>query len=548
MTKLQRTTFKTSRAAQYVEARALTAMTGQAKHRFADVVAKELMDNALDACETSGIAPEIALVAEERFSGDIAITVLDNASGIPQSTVHDALNFDVLVSDKAVYRSPTRGAQGNALKTVFGIPYALGSLEPVVVEAQGTRHEARVWKDPAGQLRIQCDDTDLGERRNGTSVTAHVHRQGTGAYVGPRSREVFDSAFWAKAFSLFNPHAKVRIQRFQEGVYLGERGAPVSDDSYLPTRDPARRFKYLPADPTSPHWYDAEAFSRLVYSHIGHHRHEGGDDLRLRDFVRQFKGLSATAKAMAVCGHFPGIKALSDFDSPETVHSLLDMMQAHSDAPSHTTLGSVGKDHFTERFEDYYGSLRRFDYKKTTGTLYTGMPYVVEFAIAELGEEAVEGELFTAVNYSPTFSDPLEDAEFYTDEIWGEGIEAFLADGFASPSCDNYDDPYPPNVAVAFHVITPAPLFLDQGKTRLEGFADDEVGPDIAKAMFSKIRPYYKEGKRRVRGQRSQKRSEKSTSTAKEMSLKDATAAVLEEAWRHTTGNGRLPVGVRRLF
>src|SRR5215217_1115972 len=114
MTKLQRTTFKTSRAAQYVEARALTAMTGQAKHRFADVVAKELMDNALDACETSGIAPEIALVAEERFSGDIAITVLDNASGIPQSTVHDALNFDVLVSDKAVYRSPTRGAQGNA--------------------------------------------------------------------------------------------------------------------------------------------------------------------------------------------------------------------------------------------------------------------------------------------------------------------------------------------------------------------------------------------------------------------------------------------------
>jgi hypothetical protein len=32
------------------------------------------------------------------------------------------------------------------------------------------------------------------------------------------------------------------------------------------------------------------------------------------------------------------------------------------------------------------------------------------------------------------------------------------------------------------------------------------------------------------------------------MSLKDATAAVLEEAWIHTTGNGQLPVGARRLF
>ena len=54
MSKLHRTTFKTSRAAQYVEARALTAMTGQRESNFADVVVKELMDNALDACEEKG--------------------------------------------------------------------------------------------------------------------------------------------------------------------------------------------------------------------------------------------------------------------------------------------------------------------------------------------------------------------------------------------------------------------------------------------------------------------------------------------------------------
>lgn len=150
MKKLQRTTFKISRAAQYIEARALTAMTGQGEGKFADVVTKELMDNALDACETSGVAPEITLAVEERFSGGVAITVSDNAGGILPETVHGALDFNVLVSDKAAYRSPTRGAQGNALKTVFGIPHALGSLEPVVVEARGTRHEARVWKDPAG--------------------------------------------------------------------------------------------------------------------------------------------------------------------------------------------------------------------------------------------------------------------------------------------------------------------------------------------------------------------------------------------------------------
>jgi DNA topoisomerase VI subunit B len=258
-------------------------MTGQGEGKFADVVVKELMDNALDACETSGIAPEITLAVEEQFSGGVVITVADNARGIPQDTVHGALEFHVLVSDKAAYRSPTRGAQGNALKTVFGIPHALGSLEPVVVEAKGTRHEARVWKDPAGQLRIQCDDTDLEEPHCGTAVTAHVPRRGVG---GGFFGTTFDPEFWARAFALFNPHAEVKIQRFEEGVYQGQYTVPISEDSYLPTCDPAKRFKYVPSDPTSAHWYDVEAFKRLVYSHIGHHRHEGGADLRLREFVR----------------------------------------------------------------------------------------------------------------------------------------------------------------------------------------------------------------------------------------------------------------------
>ena len=84
----------------------------------------------------------------------MAIVVSDNGTGVPPKTVRDALDFSVRVSDKAAYRSPTRGAQGNALKTVFGIPPALGSLEPVVVEARGLRHEIRVWKDPAGELRV----------------------------------------------------------------------------------------------------------------------------------------------------------------------------------------------------------------------------------------------------------------------------------------------------------------------------------------------------------------------------------------------------------
>ena len=51
-------------------------------------------------------------------------------------------DFNVLVSDKARYRGPARGAQGNALKTLLGIPYALDITEPVIIESAG--HPPRV--------------------------------------------------------------------------------------------------------------------------------------------------------------------------------------------------------------------------------------------------------------------------------------------------------------------------------------------------------------------------------------------------------------------
>jgi len=518
-------------------------MTGQRATKFGDVVAKEAMDNALDACESSGVPPEVTLTTETRDDGSVAITVEDNAGGIPVETVHGALDFNVLVSDKAVYRSPTRGAQGNALKTVFGIPHALGSLEPVVVEAKGTRHGARVFKDQAGELRVQCDDTDLDEPRLGTAITAHIPDRGL------RLRSF--GKYWAQAFALFNPHALVKTESFSNIIDLGRsegRGLLISSHSYQPNRDPGKRFKYVPSDPTSPHWYDDEAFKRLVYSHIGHHRHEGGDDLPLRAFIRQFKGLTATSKAKAVCDEFPEIKMLSLFeeDGADMVGLLLDEMKRHTDAPSHATLGSVGKEHFRARFEEFYGDLNRYDYKKITGTLLTGMPYVFELAIAEVENT---GDLFTAVNYSPTFDDPLSGVRLTSPKISSKGIEAFLTEGFAHPNYSNHMDPAAPNTAVAIHIITPASLFMDQGKTRLEGFTNDLDGPAIATAMFSKIKPYYAEGKRRVKGQRAQERAQNVSSAGeKEMSLKDATAAVLEEAWKHTTGNGELPVGVRRLF
>ena len=139
MRKLDRMTFQSSRAGEYFDARQLSALTGVPQDEFASVCLKELIDNALDACETAQVTPEVG-VEVEREDGVLRLSISDNGPGIPPEVVHKVLDYSIRVSDKAAYRSPTRGAQGNALKTIIGIPYALGSREPTAVVVRHTAH------------------------------------------------------------------------------------------------------------------------------------------------------------------------------------------------------------------------------------------------------------------------------------------------------------------------------------------------------------------------------------------------------------------------
>ena len=65
---LQRTTFQTSRLLDFCSRKELIAQTGHQPEDWPLVVLKELVDNALDACEEAGIAPEIAVSVDETAS------------------------------------------------------------------------------------------------------------------------------------------------------------------------------------------------------------------------------------------------------------------------------------------------------------------------------------------------------------------------------------------------------------------------------------------------------------------------------------------------
>jgi DNA topoisomerase VI subunit B len=239
--------FEVPRAGEYFSIDELQAQTGQPVENFGAVVLKELVDNALDACENDSVPPEIVI----QITGEsiIGISVLDNASGIAPKTVERILNFHTRTSDKAAYRIPSRGAQGNAIKTVIGIPVALGCETPTIIESQNVQHTIRPRPDPAGNVTIDHHTKDNGCQ--GTQVIVTL----------PGDKQKLKPRYWARSFALFNPHAVIKISSFGNFFKQAYEDNKTHEIYHRTVTFPRGWRKFLPDAPTSIYWYRAIACS-----------------------------------------------------------------------------------------------------------------------------------------------------------------------------------------------------------------------------------------------------------------------------------------------
>jgi DNA topoisomerase VI subunit B len=169
MAKLNRQTFTVSRLSEFVTKTELTKQIGHGVNDWLSVVAKELIDNAIDEAEEAGVAPKIVIVVD---ANNATITVSDEGRGIPIQTVKALTDLSQRVSSRAAYVSPTRGQQGNALQSLFAMPCALHQHEPghVVIEARGIEHKIAFEIDPLRQIpRPRYERQRLPVGRNGTA-------------------------------------------------------------------------------------------------------------------------------------------------------------------------------------------------------------------------------------------------------------------------------------------------------------------------------------------------------------------------------------------
>jgi DNA topoisomerase VI subunit B len=456
--KLTRVAFKVSRLMEFCSERELTNQTGHSVWEWPLAVAKELIDNALDAAEEAEVPPDISVTVEPD-----TIVVQDNANGIAAETIESVLDYTIRVSSREAYVSPTRGAQGNALKTILAMGYVLdrgngGDQAGVtVIEARGVEHRIEFRVDHVNNQPRIFRTTAPSPVEAGTKFTVHWPPSKSSKlleYAAGQFKRLVEAYTWV------NPHLSLR------GVWFGREFVNVTATN--PNWE-----KWRPRNPTSPHWYDEARLQRYLAAHVARDR-DLGQRRTVRAFLSEFRGLAGTAVQRKIltevgCSH----ESLAQFFGADQVNrsgiaKLLSAMKRHSKPVNPKLLGVIGADHLKERFLAAGGAVDTFKYQCRKGVT-DAVPYIVEFSfglhqtgLAPGG--ALAPRIFvTGANWSAAITNP-----FRRFGSTGEGLESTLAKVRAAQGQP---------VICALHLASARIQFADRGKSSLV-LADDAEQPD----------------------------------------------------------------------
>ena len=457
--KLTRVAFKVSRLMEFCSERELQNQTGHSLYDWPLVVGKEAFDNALDAGEEAEVAPDITVVVEPG-----TIVIQDNAGGIDAETIESILDYTIRVSSREAYVSPTRGAQGNALKTILAMGYVLdrkigsdaNAAGVTIIETRGVEHRIEFRVDHINNQPKLIHTVAASPVKAGTKLTIKwPPKDDLLEYAEDRFKRLIEAYVW------FNPHLTLR------GVWFGHEFINVK------ATNPEWE-KWRPRNPTSPHWYDESRLQRYLAAHVARGR-DMGQHRTVREFISEFRGLSSSAVQRKIlaeigCSH----QSLAQFFGTEQVNhkgiaKLLAALRKYSKpvAPKH--LGVIGIEHFKQRFLAAGGNIDTFKYQRRKGMTSDNIPYIVEFAFglhqSGLSQDAPSAsrKFVTGANWSAGINNP-----FRAFGSTGEGLENTLAKVRA-----NANQP----VICALHLASAYIQYADRGKSSII-LTDDARQPD----------------------------------------------------------------------
>jgi len=514
MDQLSRETFQQNRSLEFFSEKELSMQIGHDRRTWPIAIAKELIDNSLDACEAAGVLPDIHITADDEM-----LTVSDNGPGIPEKVIEQSLDYLFRVSDKNFYVSPSRGQLGNALKCLYAVPFILdGTAGRVDIETGGILHTIEITVDQIAQEPRLTHMTGPSLVKNGTSVKVYVK-----GIAGLLEEYPHGYSYQRGMFGLLTSYRAVNPH-----MSFTYRGGFNMD---MP-RTSEQCDKWTPSNPTSAHWYDTERLASLIGAYLSNERNNG-HKRTVRDFVGEFKGLSSTVKrkkvteAVNLSRAYLADLVVEDSLDKARIAGLRHAMQDNSVPVKATALGVIGEDHLRQWMSETFQSGDSFRYKRVTGDL-GGLPYVLEVCFGMLGGDMAEWMVTTyGLNFSPALSPPWD-------------IHSMLYNTMVQSR-----DP----VSVFVHLACPRLDYTDRGKTRLT------LPPDIQNNLKDALRyvssDWTKLKRKEIKQDRQLDKEREKIAQARKrakLSVKDAAFEVMEKAYLKASADNTLPANARQIM
>lgn len=499
----QRQVFTTSRDLEFFSEKELTLQTGYGPGDWPEVALQQLVDNALDAAEESGVAPQITVTA-----GLDSLSVADNGPGMSIDTIERILDFSSKTSSKDHYVSPTRGAQGNALKTILAIPYVMdGQRGEIEVESRGIRTVIRVEVNRLRQQPEIATDRFPSDVKNGTIVKIRWPEL-------PSSHPDSEAKFLhcLRGFGLLNPHASIR--------FGGAGGPAMIEATALDWK------KWCPNNPLPPQWFSPEQFTNLIAAFIS-----GGSEMHISELVDQFRGLSGSGKQKIVLGELGlsgrQLSAMirNDAVDGEMAGKLLAVMQRESREVKPQLLGIIGEEHIRANLLQRDCNAHSIRYRRLMGMTAERRPYVLEVAFGAFDDRDRELELVNGLNFSPC-----------------------IGTAFSSADCLLGGQRVHQGCAVVIHLTTPHLAFSDRGKGSV--ILPDRIEDDLNAAILSVTKDWARIAKQQIRdgnaAQRSFDRMMRCENTTR--TIKDIVWEHMPAAYNRACDNGKYPAPARQIM
>jgi len=514
---------------KYINPQVLPQQTGCDLSDLDDFILKELVDNALDACDEPS-TPTVDIV----FDTDqlLTLTVRDNGIGLTQGRVKKIMDFNKSYSTKSCYKYPTRGALGNALKCVIGAPYALCKTHnlsyisyPFKIVSHGKEH------------RIQLKVNESEESFKPETTNREIEPK-TGSEVSV-TLPIYDDIWgWnstyprlTKGYALFNPDMDISLT-----VRHAKQSASPLIERYQPTGKASKKF----SGTSSIHWYSDVEFKELIRATILDIK-SGGKNETVKQFITGFRGLSSDRLATKVSREINrqqfDIRLLTDLeDKDELILQLYEAMKKYSKEPSSSVLGEIGKTQLYHRIDQVYGILdpRWFNYKKRRGIFKhdgASIPYVLEVAVAAVKTNIVQ--IHMGINHSPCLGNPFSETYLSWKDSQGKDQETYGIGSFL----EKYDiSPQTPIVLVV-HLICPSVKYKSYGKSEI----DTIPLQDHLATLLYKACKFYPKAKKRIEKALKGGASQNDT-------IKQAVFIALPSAIDHTSSHGKYKFKVRQLW